>query len=281
MGSIYWIASYPKSGNTWMRAFLAKLIGEDEEARSINRMHEIIPDEYAARYYQPFLTRPLAEAPIEAIAAVRPRVHRRLAGAADGFLFLKVHSLYGKHLGTPTILPEVTAGAIYLVRNPLDVVVSYSRFRDWTIDETIAVLNEPGRILPNTPTMAYVLTGAWSEHVQSWTRRAHDRLMVVRYEDMLENPADVFGSVARFLRMRIEPRQLERAIEQSSFEALRGEELESGFVERPASTSAFFRRGKPNQWREALNERQIAAIVEKNADAMRRFGYLSADDQLL
>jgi hypothetical protein len=279
LGHIYWIASYPKSGNTWMRSFLARLVLGEEG--SINQLWSFAPDENYGSFYQPLLSRPIAETSIAEQAEARPLAQARLASGVTGFQFLKTHAMHVRHAGTPTIHPGVTAGAIYLVRNPLDVAVSYSAFFARDLDKTISLINQPGMLMPRNRKHAYVPCGSWSENVVSWTRNPHDRLLVLRYEDLLADPTAEFGRVGEFLQIRPESETLEAAIAAASFASLQQAEVGDGFIERPAVTEKFFRRGEANQWRTELSERQVAAIVRPNRAAMTAMGYWEADfDQL-
>jgi hypothetical protein len=201
-------------------------------------------------------------------------VHRAIAASTKDFLFLKTHSLLGNHLGTPTITRGVTAGAIYLVRNPLDVAVSYSAFMNKSLEQTIEIMNRPGAILPRPPRASYQLTGSWSENVQTWTRRPHDRLLVIRYEDLIDDARREFERIVKFLRMDVSRETIEAAEASSSFETLRNMELKIGFGERPTSAKAFFRVGGKNQWQERLNDDQLSKLIRANATMMTKFGYL-------
>jgi hypothetical protein len=272
MGHIYWVASYPKSGNTWMRAFLTAIV-TGAESDDLNLLQQIAPDENFGRYFQPYMAVPIEKASLADLAAARPRAHRAMAAAADNFLFLKTHSLLGVHLGTPTITTDVTAGALYIVRNPLDVAISYAEFRNRPIDEAIALLNQSGRVLSRPAFGSYEIAGSWSEHVDTWTRKPHDRLLTLRYEDMLDDPATSFGRVVSFLRMRVDDELMERAIKRTSFSSLQAAEEKGSFRERPRETKRFFRSGKHGQWRHTLNEEQVANIVRGCALPMKRFGY--------
>jgi hypothetical protein len=275
MGYLYWVASYPKSGNTWIRAFLARLVA-GPQPDGINRIAEIVPWEHAGVFYQRHLSGPVDNATEQELATVRPNVHRAIAAATTGFQFLKTHTVMARHLGTPTVTMDVTAGAIYIVRNPLDVLISYSRFRSWSTDETIAIINASGRLLPRAPNGSYQLCGSWSENVQSWTRSPHDRILVLRYEDMLERPQESFAQVLRLIGAAIPEPELKAAIEDTSFAALSRQEASLGFTERPPETARFFRSGKSAQWRDVLTEEQIARLVTGNREIMQRFGYWEA-----
>jgi hypothetical protein len=271
MGFIYWIASYPKSGNTWTRAVLTSLITGGIEG-NLDRLQETIPDENAGRYYQPFLNKPIAAASNAELAQARPRAHRLMAKNTPNFLLLKTHSMVAIHHGTPTITFDVTAGAIYLLRNPLDVAVSYSDFREREIDKTISLMNQSRRELDRPKYGSYEISGSWSENVASWTK-PHDRIVVVRYEELLADPKTHFGRIVRFLSMNATDEQIAKAVEDASFDNLRAAEQGAGFKERPKETKAFFRSGRSGEWRERLTEAQVAAVVTANQAQMKRFGY--------
>jgi hypothetical protein len=272
MGHIYWIASYPKSGNTWMRAFIAAVIN-DGKAVDINRLEEVVSDDNYGPFYQSFLQMPIAKASLQDLARVRPFAQRAMAASARGFLLLKTHNLLSMHLGTPTVTTDVTAGAIYIVRNPLDVAVSYSAFRAREFDETIGAMLETGRVLPKPTNAAYHVAGSWAENVKSWTQRPHDRLLVLRYEDMLANPLESFTKVVRHLRMDATDAVIEKAVEATRFDVLQATEVRDGFVEQVKDSPAFFRSGKSDVWRDALSDAQVARLLRGCEEQMRRFGY--------
>lgn len=248
MGFIYWIASYPRSGNSWARAFLTSLITDGARAESGKRP-QIIPDENSGRFYKPFLQKPIEDTSDAELAMVRPQVHRLLAKKTQNFLLLKTHSLMGVHYGTPTVTFDVTAGAIYLVRNPLEVALSYSKVQQRGVDRAIVAMNRPGRISVRRANRAYEITGSWSENVESWTK-PHDRILVLRYEDMLANPAAEFRRIVQLLKMDVSEEQLTRVLEDTQ------------------SMS-----GSTGRWREALTEEQVAAVTTVNQGLMKRFGY--------
>jgi hypothetical protein len=274
VGGLVWIASYPKSGNTWTRSFLHRLLAEDGEQFDINEMNRLTTWDSAALWYQPMLPGPLQESSKEEVASVRPRANQRIADDADELVFVKTHNAMVADRGTPMVNPKVTAGAIYIVRNPLDIAVSYSFHLGRGIDDTISYMNRRGVQTNNNPQMAYEVQSSWREHLWTWTRKPSPSLFVMRYEDLLARPREVFGALARFLRVRVSRPRLERAIEESSFERLQAQESEKGFAEKPETAEAFFRAGKSEQWRAVLTPLQIAAVVDANRDLMQRFGYL-------
>jgi hypothetical protein len=273
MGAIIWLASYPKSGNTWMRAFLHNLLKNPKEPASINQLNQFCLGEDSAALYNELDPRPMSALTPAEIMALRPKVHRLLTKASPDSVFVKTHNLLGEAEGSPLVNMECTAGAIYMVRNPLDVAISYAHHFGVDMDEAIEQLNFPGAGTPTTNMGARQYYGTWSMHVSSWTQVPFPALHVVRYEDMRDSPSQTFARVAKFLGLNPPPDRLERAISFSSFDQLRTQEDESGFVER-SQHARFFRSGQVGQWRRDLSEDQVKRVVSQHREQMARFGYL-------
>ena len=204
----------------------------------------------------------------------RPDVQRSVAERTPGFIFLKTHNLRGLHHGTPTINDQVTAAAVYVVRNPRDVVVSYAEFRRWSIDQAIEMILANGRVLPRAAGGSYMIGGSWAENVASWTLVPNPRTVVLRYEDLLVAPREEFGKMVRFLRIPADAQRIDAAVAATSFQSLCKAESQHGFSERPSETKRFFRSGTQGEWHERLSVQQVQRVVDECGDMMRRHGYL-------
>ena len=273
MGAIIWLASYPKSGNTWMRAFLHNLLVNAEEPVDINSLHNFTLGEANARYYNRFDPRPLTSLSEQEIMGLRPKVHELLTQASPDSVFVKTHNFLGEVEGIPLVSMDHTAGAIYIVRNPLDVAISYSNHFGMAVDQAIEELATDGTGSKPSDRNAREYYGSWSLNVSSWTQNTVPTLHVVRYEDMQRQPIETFAGVARFLGL-IPPRnRLERAIANSSFGVLKAQEEEHGFVERTEHTR-FFREGRSGAWETDLSAEQVGRVVSDHRDQMQRFDYV-------
>lgn len=276
MGKIIWLASYPKSGNTWLRTFLHNLLRNPPEGYDLNKIDEFTIGDSATIWYAALIGRPPVDWTFEDVGKVRRKAHEAMTRAFPDNVFVKTHNaLFADEWG-PLITLELTAGAIYILRNPLDVAISYSHHLGKTIDETITILNSSRAGNPNTKRNVYQVMGSWSEHVRSWTGNRHPGLHVMRYEDMLEKPEQTFGGVASFLGLKPPRERLLRAIERSRFDELQQREQQQGFKERSDVAERFFRVGKSGQWREVLTPEQVERIIGVHRDMMQRFGYLPA-----
>src|SRR6185437_9585215 len=124
MGNIVWLASYPKSGSTWLRAFLANLVVDRADPLRPDEIRDYTDSESRTDRYTELAGKPSTELAIGEISALRPHVHRLIAERAQGTRLVMTHNFCGSFEGQPLFNWEVTAGAIYVVRNPLDVAVS-------------------------------------------------------------------------------------------------------------------------------------------------------------
>ncbi|MBM3583729.1 MAG: sulfotransferase domain-containing protein [Alphaproteobacteria bacterium] len=273
MGAIIWLASYPKSGNTWLRAFLHNLLRNPDHSFDINNLTAFSLGDSDPLLYQRLDPRPPNQLSNEEIARLRPKVQSLMTGVSPDNVFVKTHNALVEDFGVPMISLDVTAGAIYVVRNPLDVVISYSHHLGWTIDQTIDLMAASAARTPSGLKFVTEKICSWSVNVESWTTRPNRTLHVVRYEDMHAEPIKTFGAIAGFLGLKPPRERLERAIRHSSFKVLQEQEKRHGFIERSPMAERFFRQGKAGQWRSVLSDAQVQRIITDHAGQMDRFGY--------
>ena len=275
---IIWLASYPRSGNTWTRNFLYNLLsivdGRDRGGHDVNRLADTSVWDIAGVRFERALGEPLTVATRHEIAGARPAVQKAIADGAKGPILVKTHNALVLDRGTPTITMGVTAGAVYIVRNPLDVVISYAHHFDTSIDESIRLMGLAGAETGHGKEAAYEVYGSWSENVMSWTRKPHRAILVLRYEDMLARPAETFRKLAGHLLIVADDTQIAKAIERSDFKIAQAQEKEKGYRERPLQSKAFFREGRAGQWRDVLSQEQIARLIADHREQMERFGYI-------
>jgi len=274
MSSIVWLASYPKSGNTWVRAFLHNYLENSSEPADINSLDKYFADDSKPYWYQNHTDRPLHELSMRDICLLRCQVHQDIASSRAGSVIVKTHSLLGAYDGIPLHEMSVTAGAIYVVRNPLDVVLSLADHFGISIDDAIAFMNDPATGSPTDEANVASVLGSWSGHVESWTSEESPSLHVVRYEDLIDRPLKAFAGIVSFLNLGRDAPAIKRAMRFSSFQALRSQESSKGFVEKSPNSARFFRAGRKNQWPGKLSRDQVTALVEAHREQMSRFRYV-------
>lgn len=277
MNGIYWLASYPKSGNTWFRSFLCNLQEDSDRPVDIN---ELSNGSIASSrgWLDEVLGFDTAELDPGEVDRLRPAVYR-WSLREGGIGYHKIHDAYTCTCdGEPLVSREATLGALYIVRNPLDVAPSFASHLHCSIDEAIARMGDPLYALSRTrhglPNQVRQRLLNWSQHVLSWVAAPGLDCHVIRYEDMLDAPAEIFAQAARFLQLPDDPARIDKAIRFSDFKVLASQEAEQGFREKPANATRFFRQGRSGGWREQLSAAQVERIVADHGDVMRRFGYL-------
>jgi len=275
VGNILWIASYPKSGNTWVRAFLHNYIENPKSPQNINHLHEQFVDEVKSYRYQSFIpaNKNTIDLSLEEICAIRPMVQAQMAAEGQGTLFVKTHNFQGEYKGYPLHNWQVSSGAIYIVRNPLDVAVSLKHYFDYSYDEAISYMAEKMAGTPNEPENVPQVVSSWSQHVSSWSQGGRN-MLVLRYEDLLAQPQKYFRKIESLLGVKKDAKRLNKAIKFSSFRQLKKQEQVSGFAEKHEDAGEFFRQGKSGQWRELLTDSQVRQIVSDHREQMTLFKYI-------
>lgn len=273
---LIWLASYPKSGNTWARVFLANLAAIMADAAETPDLASIARFSHSANYLTYFKEvlgfKPTAQH-VKEIAAARAKVQQKIADSHEGLVFLKTHNALANDRGHPLFNFAVTSGAVYIVRNPLDVAISLAHHAGDSLDKAIDVIAAENVESAVDDTFVNEVWSSWSRHVGSWTRKPHPAIRVMRYEDMLGDPLASFTALTRHLQLAATPHQIALAVERASFDKLQDEEAREGFKEKPELAERFFREGRAGQWREVLAPDQVGRVVAAHGEQMKRFGY--------
>jgi aryl sulfotransferase len=282
-GSIVWLASYPSSGNTWLRIFLINLLRDAATPAGINTLVEV--GHAASRsWIDACLGVASSDLRADEVADLRPLVYEAVAAEQPAPYFVKIHDACAPTpSGRPLIPATATRGVVYVIRNPLDVAVSFANHRATSVDAIIDVmadddyaLEPEGRgIFPMLPQRV----GSWTTHVRGWVDESGLPLHVVRYEDMKRNPVATFDAIARFAGLSPSRETVRRAVGFSEFAELRRQEDEGGFVQGSLRAARFFRRGESGSWREDLSSEQVRRITATHGEVMKRFDYLAELDE--
>lgn len=258
-----------------MRAFLWNYLHSPSCSASLEDLSRFAVGESHPDLYRQFAgNENLESLPPEHIAMLRPRVHSAIAEAASGTTFVKAHNYMGTFADYPLYNLQVTAGAIYIVRNPLDIAISMTDHFGLELDEAIDFLGNEQTAGPTNEIAVSEIYSSWSRHVESWTTQKHPNILVVRYEDMLARPGKVFQDVLKLINQPCDPSRLKKAIKRSSFNYLRTREAEQGFSERSHNARRFFRAGRRDQWRGVMSREQVEKVISRHEAQMKRFGYI-------
>lgn len=271
--SILWLASYPKSGNTWVRLFIANYVTNSSDPVPINQLYRFGTGDAQAKHYAAVSGGKANHADVDASLALRDRVLRGIVSNNADINLVKTHSRRAVARGVELIPPQYTRSAVYIIRNPLDMVLSYARHYAMTIEQAAEAVCHPDNAIGADANNTVQFLGSWTDHVSGWTSFAPYPVLVLRYEDMLTEPDTAFAKVVKHMGMDVDAERLERAIKHSSFDQLKQQEQASGFVERAPKDTAFFAKGQAGQWRDQLDPALVKKIRQANKRLMKQYGY--------
>ena len=273
MKHIWWLASYPKSGNTWVRALLSYY------KYGTAHINSLMGDSFitSRAIFDEWLGLESSDLTLDEIDDYRHDYHLAIGQELQEETLIKVHDSYRNTPEERHLFPkEVTAGCLYLVRNPLDIVASYAHHENCDLDSIIKIMNDNKRYLLNHQdslrlTLPQKLS-SWSSHVLSWQNCPFCK--VVRYEDLLQNTEQVFYEIVSHLGWEIDAQRIHDAVISTQFNKLKEQEMRYGFLEKKAIAESFFRQGHSGNWHKELTAEQIMIIKNNHSEGMERFNYL-------
>jgi aryl sulfotransferase len=280
-GKLILLSSYPKSGNTWVRAFLTSAWRDGSDVK-LNQL--MVPSVSSRQFIDAIIGIRSADLGNDELARLRPDIYDFASSKVRSGkrLFLKVHDAYAalSQEHPIPILEENIYRIVYLIRDPRDVAPSLSRHLGVPLDDAIRMMGDPAHRLSNYPwrpgNQVTHLVSSWSEHVKSWAcRAAGPPICVVRFEDLVAAPHATFTTMVTFLNLRLAESVVSTAIEATHMSVLQRKEAAGGFSEKPPGTHRFFHEGRPTAWQSTLTAAQAASIEKDHGDMMTRFGYMT------
>ncbi|HMA52188.1 MAG TPA: sulfotransferase domain-containing protein [Magnetospirillaceae bacterium] len=275
--SLLWLASYPRSGNTFTRILLANYFAAEEEAYDINKLVDFIPADTNPSLWEGAGGGLSPRENLEAAWKARPSMiaqYRKLKGRQP-LPGLKTHTVNMAAFGASGFDFRNGDRALYIVRHPLDVLISLADYNAKNIEAAIEMMTSDGYLLRADRAGELEVWGSWAEHVKSWTTNPPCPLLLVRYEELCTKTEEALRSILLFLKAPIIEERLKRAVAASRFDRLREQESANSFIELPAYTSSgrFFREGKSLQWLRKLAPEQAYRLADACEPMMTKLGY--------
>ena len=289
---IFWLASYPKSGNTLLRAILSSLFFTENGIFNFKLLETIttFEDTYFVSKIKKLIGNDLNKLKSTTIfyKYLLKIQERRNLGFKEDFKFFKTHSgNFGINNNFFTS-QENTRGVIYIIRDPRDVCISWANHTSKTFNESIEFMtNDLASLswierenkifdIENKPSS---FLSRWDKHVVSWTSINWDcPLLILRFEDLVYKKEETIKAIANFFidRFGFKFQNLDRKIvnilKTTDFQKLKEIELKDGFEEAQVGRQ-FFKSGTKNQWKNKLSKEQIIKIEEKFNKIMNKFNY--------
>ena len=284
---IIWIASYPKSGNTWIRSLLCAYLFSKDGKFNFNLLGNI--KQFSSKNFLSSSKNPKKKQ-IEIFENWIPS--QTLINKDKKIHFFKTHNALCTINGNKFTDELNTKAAIYIVRDPRNIITSLSHHYEINLEESFQFLvNKKKTIFRIDFTALKVrdsyndvnVLGDWSGHYKSWKNIGFCPIKIIKYEDILTDTNGVFVSIleflSKFIEIKIEKNKIHESLNSTSFDALRKMEKEQGFVESTISNKTkqkinFFNLGKKNSWEKILDKKIVEKINNAFKDEMRELNYL-------
>jgi hypothetical protein len=280
--SLLWLASYPRSGNTFIRLLLANYLFGGEQAFDINDLSGFIQADTSRLLWEDFLKTHAVPATLQETWEARANffAHYRATRVPTTFPCLKTHTANAAAFGSKGFDFRPTDRIIYAVRHPLDVLLSIADFNGTALDSAIDVMCSPGSYQNGDWPGALELRGSWAENVSSWLQSPPCPLLLVHYETLKSDTQATLQSILTFLGLPAIPGRMARAIDASRFDKVREQETANSFNEKPQSirSGTFFRRGESLQWLRELSPDQAYRLADGCGPIMQAVGYTHPRD---
>lgn len=275
---IVWLASFPKSGNTWLRCFIdAYFLGEVD----INDVVCSLPDDLAARCAVGDGSN-AAEFPVDIQMLTRPMAMLRLVREYNRNhspvpLFVKTHNTHVIANGVEMMPHSLTKATIYLVRDPRDVVVSFAKHMGYT-DMDVAIehfLNKHRTLNDSAGNKMNDFISSWPMAVQSFANADSHNVRIWRYEDMKASPVKCFAEMLAHAGVSVDLDRVKKAADMVEQSKLQKQEKDKGFGESSAYAKHQFFQGSGG-WKGKLTPSQLHRIEKACSSMMKRFNYHKA-----
>ena len=282
---IIWLASYPKSGNTYVRAFLSAYYFSENGNFDFSQIKNI--DQFPHEKFFKQKVNSMSEASKQWMTLQREITQNKK------IKFFKTHSFLGNYEGNIFTSPETTLGAIYIIRDPRNVLTSIKNHFSLEDDKALKMITDKKKwLMSNNGSYAsYTYISSWSNNYLSWLRNNQFRRLFVKYEDLISNKYETFRDIIVFtntLMNRVEgidKSKLQKAIETTNFDILKKKEItetfngsESSFKDwrkfHSENKNLFFNLGPENNWEKIL-KKKLSNQVEVNFEKeMKELKYL-------
>jgi len=289
---IFWLASYPKSGNTLIRAILSSLFFTIDGTFNLKLLEYIRQFETTYNIYKAkkLIGKDLYNLnDISIFYKYLLKIqHKENLGFKEDFKFFKTHSGNFKINNNAFTAKENIRGVIYVIRDPRDICVSWSNHTGGSYDQSVDFMtNELQSLLwvkgknnlfeNNNIPPSFI--SSWDKHVISWTSNNWEiPLLIVKFEDLVYKKEDTIRIIASFFsnnygfKFQNLDQKVINILETTSFSNLKKEESNKGFIEAQKGRK-FFKKGTKDQWKNKLNKDQLLKIEDKFKVVMNKFDY--------
>ncbi len=289
---IFWISSYPKSGNTLLRSILSSLFFTIDGNFKFDLLKKIVTFEEISRLkYLGDIGSNIRDLKNknDKINLIYKNIDllqkKEFLGFSEDFAFFKTH-FSAEYKDENFVLEKNTRGVIYVVRDPRDVCISWSKHSGLKYDDSIEFLLNNDSIIKWTdvdsqnyyPENTPVYLSRWDNHVVSWSKISKNiPILTIRFEDLVYEKERTILKIIEFfeknynLQIPNKEKKIYNILKTTDFLYLQDKEVESGFNE--SVNKQFFSVGKKEQWKYKLDKKQNNKIEQNFKKVMKLFNY--------
>ncbi len=283
---IIWLASYPKSGNTWVRSFLNSLLFNKNGEANLSEIAKI--DQYPKRSHFINLVSEIDNLEKLSLNWIKSQ---KILNEDNKIKFLKTHHALCKYQNSFFTNGEVSLGTIHIVRDPRNVISSilyhysknnYTEAKNFLFDENKALGKKFDLKDPNVNRNIFTVISSWKSHYNSW-KQFKKNYLLIKYEDLIRDPHKEFNKLVEYLskllNLKFEAKKIELAVRSNSFENLKRLEKENGFAEAVSDKETgekkrFFNLGPDNDWEKLIDKKLREDIEKEFKIEMIELGYI-------
>ncbi len=279
---IIWLASYPKSGNTLLRSILCSYLFTNDGNFNFELLKYI--KQFPSKYFFHKIgvdTENLIEVEKNYIIA------QKFINSINQNNFLKTHSSFKLNHDYDFTNEENTLGAIYIVRDPRNVITSISKHYELNLDDALNLMLSSSSFTgdkyeKDTP----VFISSWKSNYDSWkSGKFKDKCLFIKYENLVKKKKETIIKVLEFIgnlsnvKFVLNEKKLQNTLLTTEFNYLQKMEKEQGFVEGMIDSKTkkeiqFFNSGIERDWKKLLSDKIVNKIELSFKKEMTELGYL-------